>query len=513
MVRFGLLSNRKVMRWPRPSAVQPSKSRSQADWHRIFERSRTSIDYIVDEVEGQLPAGLVGTLYRNGPGKNEVGGKPYAHLFDGDGMLSQFMFDGDKRPLREPVRAHDALPGRACGRQAACCAATVSSAPAARWATLPHAGERRQHERPRTTRVTCSPSRKAGVRGSSIPTRSRHRRVRLRRRAEEPLHVLRPPDLGSGTGELYNFGIQYGRRTKLRTYRVDARGQLHHLQPVTPAVRDHQPRLRADAQVHGLRDRPAGRAGAAVPARSRQPRQVACASTARRRRRSSWCRATAASRASPSASRSSTTTSTTPTRTATRRRARPRALPRLRQHPPQLPQASPAGFDDVSTGSAGCGSAPSGEVDDRGPVPGRLRVPAARLAAHELGRIATPTWPAGRPDAARRALRRDHEDRPRARRHRDPRLRRRARSRASRSSCRALPTAARTTAGCSRSSTRLPSTARGWSCSTRATSSRSRSRSRTCATTSRSASTARSRRGLRRRNPAEPALALRLSPG
>ena len=74
---------------------------------------------MVDEIDGHLPEGLTGTLYRNGPGKNEVGGKPYAHLFDGDGLLSQFAFDGKQPPLPQPLRAHHALPRRARGGQAA----------------------------------------------------------------------------------------------------------------------------------------------------------------------------------------------------------------------------------------------------------------------------------------------------------------------------------------------------------------------------------------------------------
>jgi all-trans-8'-apo-beta-carotenal 15,15'-oxygenase len=40
------------------------------------------------------------------------------------------------------------------------------------------------------------------------------------------------PTWDPATGELYNFGIQYGPRTKLRTYRVDRRGQLHHLHAI-----------------------------------------------------------------------------------------------------------------------------------------------------------------------------------------------------------------------------------------------------------------------------------------
>ena len=38
-------------------------------------------------VEGQLPAGLSGTLYRNGPGRFTRAGTRYHHWFDGDGLL------------------------------------------------------------------------------------------------------------------------------------------------------------------------------------------------------------------------------------------------------------------------------------------------------------------------------------------------------------------------------------------------------------------------------------------
>ena len=47
------------------------------------------------EVEGQLPAGLVGTLFRNGPGLLEVGSTKLDQPFDGDGMVCSFTFIGD----------------------------------------------------------------------------------------------------------------------------------------------------------------------------------------------------------------------------------------------------------------------------------------------------------------------------------------------------------------------------------------------------------------------------------
>src|SRR2546425_9893955 len=87
------------------------------DWHHIFDALPEEHDYVVDELDGKLPEGLVGTLYRNGPGKNEVGGKPYAHLFDGDAMLSQFVFDGDSvRYRNRHVRTTHYLAERAADR-------------------------------------------------------------------------------------------------------------------------------------------------------------------------------------------------------------------------------------------------------------------------------------------------------------------------------------------------------------------------------------------------------------
>ena len=46
-------------------------------------------NYEIDDIEGSLPADLVGTLYRNGPGKMGVNGQRVAHILDGDGVVLQ----------------------------------------------------------------------------------------------------------------------------------------------------------------------------------------------------------------------------------------------------------------------------------------------------------------------------------------------------------------------------------------------------------------------------------------
>lgn len=66
------------------------------DLYAIYERSNHAVTDEVDAslpvLEGAVPAGLRGVLYRNGPGRLELYGHRYGHLFDGDGHLNRFAF-------------------------------------------------------------------------------------------------------------------------------------------------------------------------------------------------------------------------------------------------------------------------------------------------------------------------------------------------------------------------------------------------------------------------------------
>lgn len=66
--------------------------------HGGLENLDEEHDYWIDEIEGEIPLDLQGTFIRNGPGRQKIGGVPYAHWFDGDGMLSVFSIaDGKAR--------------------------------------------------------------------------------------------------------------------------------------------------------------------------------------------------------------------------------------------------------------------------------------------------------------------------------------------------------------------------------------------------------------------------------
>ena len=212
---------------------QPQQAaRPQHDWHRIFETLPDGHDYAVDEIEGRLPEGLVGTLYRNGPAKNEVGGKPYAHLFDGDAMLSQLILDGHGVRYRNKyVRTTHYLKERNADK------------PLMR-------GYGQQRPGGPLANAFRTPANVANINvtyhsGNLLALWEGGRPWRLDPDTLDTIgeydfdgelkagySYSAHPTWDPATGELFNFGIQFGRRTKLRTYRVDRAGKLHHLQAV-----------------------------------------------------------------------------------------------------------------------------------------------------------------------------------------------------------------------------------------------------------------------------------------
>lgn len=64
----------------------------------IYERSNEAVtqefDVRLPLCEGAVPDELRGVLFRNGPGRLELYGHRYGHLFDGDGHINRFAFDG-----------------------------------------------------------------------------------------------------------------------------------------------------------------------------------------------------------------------------------------------------------------------------------------------------------------------------------------------------------------------------------------------------------------------------------
>jgi all-trans-8'-apo-beta-carotenal 15,15'-oxygenase len=69
---------------------------TREDWQKGYQSLRTEQSYWIDEIEGEIPSDLQGTLFRNGPGLLDINGQEYGHPFDGDGMICAIAFNQGK---------------------------------------------------------------------------------------------------------------------------------------------------------------------------------------------------------------------------------------------------------------------------------------------------------------------------------------------------------------------------------------------------------------------------------
>ncbi|MBD2776370.1 carotenoid oxygenase family protein [Iningainema tapete] len=85
--------------YERASTV-PEKSYTRGDWQKGYESLKQEYDYWIDDIEGQIPSELQGTLFRNGPGLLDINGQYIHHPFDGDGMISRITFNNGRAHFR-----------------------------------------------------------------------------------------------------------------------------------------------------------------------------------------------------------------------------------------------------------------------------------------------------------------------------------------------------------------------------------------------------------------------------
>lgn len=69
-------------------------------WRGGHQSLKQEHDYWIEDIEGEIPAELTGTLFRNGPGLLDVNGDRLHHPFDGDGMIAAFTFQDGKAHFR-----------------------------------------------------------------------------------------------------------------------------------------------------------------------------------------------------------------------------------------------------------------------------------------------------------------------------------------------------------------------------------------------------------------------------
>ena len=83
-----------------PTSTSPDRSYHLDEWSKGYRSLREEHDYWIDDIEGQIPPDLHGTLFRNGPGLLDINGQRVRHPFDGDGMVCAITFQEGRAHFR-----------------------------------------------------------------------------------------------------------------------------------------------------------------------------------------------------------------------------------------------------------------------------------------------------------------------------------------------------------------------------------------------------------------------------
>ncbi|WP_433593640.1 carotenoid oxygenase family protein [Nocardia sp. CA-145437] len=189
-------------------------------------------DYTIEQIDGRLPRELTGTLYRIGPGKFQVGKSLLHNVFDGDGMISQFVLDGSSVRFRnryvrtrhfEHGQTSDRVRYRGVGDQ-------IPGGPLANIGRLP---------------ANVANTNIVHYAGGLLALWEMGNPHRI---DPDSLETLGPTDFGGRlgflgafsahpkwdpvTGDMYNFGLDLLPTPRLRTYRIDRAGRCHRLATV-----------------------------------------------------------------------------------------------------------------------------------------------------------------------------------------------------------------------------------------------------------------------------------------
>ena len=71
-------------------------SYTREDWTNGYRSQPDEFSYWIDDIEGEIPADLTGTVFRNGPGLTDINGYRLKHPLDGDGMINSIAIKNGK---------------------------------------------------------------------------------------------------------------------------------------------------------------------------------------------------------------------------------------------------------------------------------------------------------------------------------------------------------------------------------------------------------------------------------
>jgi all-trans-8'-apo-beta-carotenal 15,15'-oxygenase len=178
------------------------------------------------EVEGTLPAELRGTLFRNGPGQFGQFGRRYAHPFEADGAMTAVRFDGGRAMGASRIHASAGLVDeRSAGKQL-----YGLSVP---WWRRFRNSLRGRMKNTANTSVVAWQGRVFALMEAGVPTEVDPQTLATIGATDLDGTVVSMfsahPHRVASRKAIYNFGLEYGRVTRLHTYELPDAGPARHL--------------------------------------------------------------------------------------------------------------------------------------------------------------------------------------------------------------------------------------------------------------------------------------------
>ncbi|MBW4551356.1 MAG: carotenoid oxygenase family protein [Aphanocapsa sp. GSE-SYN-MK-11-07L] len=209
------------------SAVVGLKKSSQLPlWARaIAEPAQEYGPTPLQLIAGQIPPGLRGSLYRNGPARLERAGQRVPHWFDGDGgILAVHFGDAGATGLYRYVQTAGLVAESKANRYLYSGYGQLAAGPIwQRWGSHP--------KNAANTSVLALPDKLLALWEGGLPHRLDLEN--LETQGLDQLGALLPkqaysahPKRDPKTGDIYNFGLEYGKEIALNLFRSDASGQI-----------------------------------------------------------------------------------------------------------------------------------------------------------------------------------------------------------------------------------------------------------------------------------------------
>jgi all-trans-8'-apo-beta-carotenal 15,15'-oxygenase len=223
LVKFDVYGVHMVAATKLPASPVSQSNLAQRLWTENLPRQHGFEPLVV---EGTLPAELSGTLYRNGPGQFGQFGVAYSHPFEGDGAVTAVRIENGRAfGASQLTQSAGLVEERAAGR--------MLYGLRAPWLRRVANMFKNRQKNTANTSVMMWQGRLYALMEAALPTELDPQTLAIRGETNLDNTIVSffsaHPHRVASRRAIYNFGLEYGRKSRLHTYELPDVGPARHL--------------------------------------------------------------------------------------------------------------------------------------------------------------------------------------------------------------------------------------------------------------------------------------------